>query len=80
MLGELRPDEPLDEGEDGIDDGEGIEEDCCCCCGQPPIRNAQTAPTAVACAATMGRDLRERLICIVSPRSPPPATGGSAAI
>lgn len=48
MLGELRPDEPLDEGEDGIDDGEeGIEEDCCCC-GQPPIKNAQTAPTAVA--------------------------------
>jgi hypothetical protein len=69
MLGELRPEEPLDEGEEGIDGEEGIEEDCCCC-GQPPIRNAQTAPTAVACAATMGRDLRERLICIVSPRSP----------
>ena len=60
MLGELRPEEPLDDGEDGIEGEEGIEEDCCCCCGQPPIKNAQTAPTAVACAATMGRDLRER--------------------
>lgn len=60
MLGELRPDEPLD-GEEGIDGDEGMEEeDCCCCCGQPPIKNAQTAPTAVACAATTGRDLRER--------------------
>jgi hypothetical protein len=67
MLGELRPppelppeepllpDEPPLEGEEGIDD-----EDDCCCCGQPPIRNAQTAPMAVACAATTGRDLRER--------------------
>ena len=53
----LRPEEG-DEG-DGIEGEEGIEEDCCCC-GQPPIRNAQTAPTAVACAATTGRDLRER--------------------
>jgi hypothetical protein len=61
MLGELRPDEPLDDdGEEGIEEGEeGIEEDCCCC-GQPPIKNAQTAPTTVTCAATMGRDLRER--------------------
>jgi hypothetical protein len=59
MLGELRPEEPLDdEGDDGE---EGIEEDeDCCCCGQPPIRNAQTAPMAVACAAATGRDLRER--------------------
>jgi len=69
MLGELRPppelppEEPLlpeeppldgDDGEDGMDD----EDDCCC--GQPPIRNTQTAPTAVACAAITGRDLRER--------------------
>jgi hypothetical protein len=66
MLGELRPppelppeepllpDEPPLEGEEGIDD----EDDCCC--GQPPIRNAQTAPIAVACAASAGRDLRER--------------------
>lgn len=60
MLGELRPEEPLDEGEDGIEGEEGIDEDCCCCCGQPPIKNAQTAPMAVACAATTGRDLRER--------------------
>jgi hypothetical protein len=36
------------------------EDDCDCCCGQPPIRNAQTAPIAVACAASTGRDLRER--------------------
>ena len=59
MLGELRPEEPLEP--DGIEGDEGIEdEDDCCCCGQPPIRNAQTAPTTVACAATTGRDLRER--------------------
>jgi hypothetical protein len=69
MLGELRPppelppEEPLlpeeppldgEEGEDGMDD----EDDCCC--GQPPIRNTQAAPMTVACAATTGRDLRER--------------------
>lgn len=59
MLGELRPDEPPLDGDEGIDD-EGMEEEDCCCCGQPPIKNAQTAPTAVACTATMGRDLRER--------------------
>jgi hypothetical protein len=59
MLGELRPEEPLD-GDEGIDGEEGIEEEEDCCCGQPPIRNAQTAPTIVACAATTGRDLRER--------------------
>ena len=68
MLGELRPppelppEEPLlpeeppldgDDGEDGMDEDD-------CCCGQPPIRNTQTAPIAVACAATTGRDLRER--------------------
>jgi len=68
MLGELRPppelppEEPLlpeeppldgDEGEDGMEEDD-------CCCGQPPIRNTQTAPIAVACAATTGRDLRER--------------------
>jgi hypothetical protein len=59
MLGELRPDEPLEplEGDEGID--EGIEEEDCCCCGQPPIKKAQMAPTAVTCAATTGRDLRE---------------------
>lgn len=59
-MGELRPDEPLEplDGEEGIDD-EGIEEEDCCC-GQPPIRNAHTAPTIVTCAATTGRDLRER--------------------
>jgi hypothetical protein len=68
MLGELRPppelppegpllpDEPPLEGDEGMDD----EDDCDCCCGQPPIRNAQTAPIAVACAASTGRDLRER--------------------
>ncbi|HEY7641962.1 MAG TPA: hypothetical protein VH814_19685 [Steroidobacteraceae bacterium] len=64
MLGELRPELPPDEplGGEGIDEGdEGIEEDeDCCCCGQPPIRNAHTAPTIVACAATTGIDLRER--------------------
>jgi hypothetical protein len=61
MLGELRPDEPLLDGDEGIEDGdEGIEEEDCCCCGQPPIKNAQTAPTAVAWTATTGRDLRER--------------------
>ena len=60
MLGELRPPEEPLEGDEGIDGEEGIEEDDCCCCGQPPIRNAHTAPTAVACAATTGRDLRER--------------------
>ena len=60
MLGELRPDEPLD-GDEGIDGDEGMEEeDCCCWLGQPPMRNAHTAPTAVACTATTGRDLRER--------------------
>jgi hypothetical protein len=58
MLGELRPEPPL--LDEGIDGDEGIEEDDDCCCGQPPIRNAQTAPTAVACTATTGRDLRER--------------------
>jgi hypothetical protein len=58
MLGELRPELPLED--EGIDGEDGIEEDDCCCCGQPPIRNAQTAPTAVACTATTGRDLRER--------------------
>lgn len=60
MLGELRPpDEPLDD-EEGIDEGdEGMEEEDCCC-GQPPIKKAQTAPTAVAWTATTGRDLRER--------------------
>jgi hypothetical protein len=68
MLGELRPppelppeepllpDEPPLDGDDGED---GMDEDDCCC-GQPPIRNTQTAPMAVACAATTGRDLRER--------------------
>jgi hypothetical protein len=50
----LLPEEPPLDG----DEGEGMEEDCCC--GQPPIRNTQTAPMAVACAATTGRDLRER--------------------
>jgi hypothetical protein len=59
---ELPPEEPLlpeeppldgDDGEDGMDEDD-------CCCGQPPIRNTQTAPMAVACAATTGRDLRER--------------------
>ena len=60
MLGELRPDEPLDDDDEGIDGDEGEEEEDCCCCGQPPIKNAQTAPTAVACTATMSRDLRER--------------------
>ena len=59
VLGELRPEEPL-EGEDGIEGDDGIEDEEDCCCGQPPIRNAQTAPTTVAWAATTGRDLRER--------------------
>lgn len=58
---ELPPDEPLLPDEpplDGEEGEEGMEDDCCC--GQPPIRNTQTAPMAVACAATTGRDLRER--------------------
>lgn len=60
MLGELRPpEEPPPDGIDG-DEGDEEEDEDCCCCGQPPIRNAQTAPMAVACAATTGRDLRER--------------------
>jgi hypothetical protein len=58
MLGEPPP---PDEPPDGIeDDCPPEEDDCCCCCGQPPIRNAQTAPTAVAWTATTGSDLRER--------------------
>lgn len=59
---ELPPDEPLLPEEpplDGEEGDEGMDEDDCCC-GQPPIRNTQTAPIAVACAATTGRDLRER--------------------
>ena len=68
MLGELRPppelppEEPLLPEEpplDGEEGEEGMDEDDCCC-GQPPIRNTQTAPMAVACAVTTGRDLRER--------------------
>jgi hypothetical protein len=65
MLGELRPppelppEEPLLPEEPPLDGDDGMDEDDCCC-GQPPIRNTQTAPMAVACAATTGRDLRER--------------------
>jgi hypothetical protein len=69
MLGELRPpppelppEEPLLPDEPPLDDGEegdGMDDEDCCC-GQPPIRKTQTAPMAVACAATAGRDLRER--------------------
>jgi hypothetical protein len=58
MLGEP-PEEPPDDGDEGID-GEDGEEGEDCCCGQPPMSSAQTAPTAVTCAATTGRDLRER--------------------
>ena len=69
MLGELRPppelppEEPLLPEEpplDGEEGDEGMDDEDDCCCGQPPIRNTQTAPIAVACAATAGRDLRER--------------------
>lgn len=56
---ELPPEEPLLPEDPPLDGDEGIEEDDCCC-GQPPIRNTQTAPMAVTCAATTGRDLRER--------------------
>ena len=55
---ELLP--PPPEEPDGIDEDWPPEDDCCCCWGQPPMRNAQTAPTAVTCTATTGRDLRER--------------------
>jgi hypothetical protein len=50
---------PPEEPPEGIEE-EGIDEEDCCCDGQPPMRNAQTAPTIVACAATTGSDLRER--------------------
>lgn len=57
LLEELLDDDDGDElGEDGIDEEE--EEDCWL--GQPPMRNAQTAPIAVTCAATTGKGLRER--------------------
>ena len=66
VLGELRPElppeEPLlpEEPLDGEDGDEGIEDEDDCCWGQPPIRKTQTAPIAVTCVATTGRDLRER--------------------
>jgi hypothetical protein len=66
---ELRPEPPdeppelleelLDDGEELGEDGIDDEEDDCWL-GQPPMRNAQTAPIAVACAATTGKGLRER--------------------
>jgi len=57
----IEDEEPPDEPPDGIDEEEPPEDDdCCCWLGQPPMRNAHTAPTAVACTATTGRDLRER--------------------
>ena len=55
----LDPDDPLEEplGIDDGDDGEGIElEDWLL--GQPPIRNAETALTAVTCVATTSSRLR----------------------
>jgi hypothetical protein len=58
LEGELGP-PPEDPPPDGID-GEGIDEEEDCWLGQPPMRSAQTAPITVACAATTGRDLRER--------------------
>jgi hypothetical protein len=59
-----RPDEPLDPDDDpleplGIDegeDGDGIDEEDWL--GQPPIRNAETALTAVICVATTSSRLR----------------------
>jgi hypothetical protein len=66
MLGEVRPPEPPEEPLEPLappDEplgGDGMELEDDCCCGQPPMRNAQTAPIAVTCAATTGRDLRER--------------------
>ena len=41
----------------GTDDGEGIDEEDCWL-GQPPIRNADTALTAVICVATTSSRLR----------------------
>lgn len=59
--GELLPDGPLEPpppGADGDDvDGEGMEDDCCC--GQPPMRKADTVPTAVTCAAVTNRRFHE---------------------
>ena len=66
ILGELRPppelppEEPLLPDEPPLDGDDGMDDEDDCCWGQPPIRNTQTAPMAVACAATTGRDLRER--------------------
>jgi hypothetical protein len=51
----LEPDELL--GIDEGDDGEGIDEEDCWL-GQPPIRNADTALTAVICVATTSSRLR----------------------
>jgi hypothetical protein len=51
----LEPDDPL--GIDEGDDGEGMEEEDCWL-GQPPIRNADTALTAVICVATTSSRLR----------------------
>jgi hypothetical protein len=52
----LDPDDPdellgLDEGEEGME----LED---CWLGQPPIRSADTAPTAVICVATTSSRLR----------------------
>lgn len=56
MLGELRPppalpDEPDEPPEDG-ELGEGMLEEDDCWLAQPPMSNAETALTTVACAAT----------------------------
>ena len=57
---ELPPEDPLLPEDPPLDGDEGMDEEDDCCCGQPPIRKTQTAPMAVTCAATTGRDLRER--------------------
>jgi hypothetical protein len=50
---ELPPEEPEEEDEDELDEDEPplLEEDEDCWLTQPPIRNADTVPTNVPCAA-----------------------------
>jgi hypothetical protein len=53
------PDEPPDEGLGML--GEGMLEDEDCCWAQPPIRNAEIAPTSVVFAAMTRSRLKLRL-------------------
>lgn len=59
MLGELRPappappDEPDEPPEEEGEFGEGMLEEDDCWLGQPPMSNAENAPTSVACTAVL---------------------------